>query len=507
MKSTSLRHAGLILIFTAVLAKCIGFLREAVIAATYGTSQTVDLYLSAATIPALAATVLYHSIPNAFVPLYSVGTPGQRARKAAWVVLAIMLLVTLAMWFFAEYLVYLTGAGFSAAVRGEAATLFRVSSVAVALATVEALSRSRLLARKQFLQPGLSSMWQSIAMIVAVVMSPTDGARTLTWGFVAGNAASAIWNLVPFRRSVAETGKDSTLPLARPQSDGLGIWIALVLLVDTIPQFYALIDRQFGSFLPAGSIAALQYANLVAILPQSIFSVAVGMAIFPYLSESIQSGDHARAGDILDRAFRWSMIAVVPLAVLLMVFNSDIIRLLYERGVFNAESRRMTASILFLYSLSIVPNVFMAVAAKVFYSSRRWGPILLAAVASVAIKYLLSLIWRESYGVQGIAAATTVGSVIGAAILFLALPHWVTVGKLRGWGRYIVVPGSLVLAGSLPGWFVMSHVPGAETITAAVARVVLGVLIGGLLLVLAGPRLGIPELAQLRLGAIKRLDR
>ena len=498
MSDSTLRRAGLILIATTVLAKIVGFLREAVIAATYGTSHSVDVYLAGMTLPAMVATIVFHSVPNAFVPLFSESHRHGQARRQAWGVLGVMSLLSACIWALAEPIASLTSSGFPAAVRSETVMVLRITSAAVALATIEALTRSRLLALRRFLRPGLSLIWQSVVMIIAVWLYPDGGPRTLAWGFVAGSAAAALWNLLPtglFRKKSPEVSDPA---IRAPLQSSIGLWVPIVLLADSIPQLYALVDRHLGSYLAEGSIAALQYANLIAVLPISICGLTLGTAIFPFLSTAIQTQDKERAADILDKAVRWSLILVVPVMIWLVFFRQEITGLLYERGAFNQESRLLTAATLTVYALGLIPNMLMAILAKVFYSSRRWGPVMLSATLSLAVKLVLSLWWVERHGTIGLAAATAAGSLVGAVVFLSALPREFTVGRWQTWARNALGLGATCTMGSAIALGLASLVSIQFHPALALAKVVCGVFISAAVVYWTASRMGLRELDALK---------
>ncbi len=501
MTNTSLRHAGLVLIATTAVAKLVGFLREAVIASTYGTTHTVDIYLAAMTLPAMVVTIVFHSIPNAFVPLFAErsGRSHER-RQAAWL-LGIMVLLSAGTWVLAKPLAGLTNAGFPPEYRMETVVVLRITAVAIALATIEALTRSRLLAHRRFLRAGLSLMWQSAVMIVAIWLFPSGGARTLAWGFVAGGAAAALWNLLPARGRT-----DVAMPVSDPiipELAGVSIkyWVPLVLLADSIPQLYSVIDRHLASYLAEGSIASLQYSSLIVTMPVSICGLTLGTAILPFLSTAIQDRDMVRASDIFDKAIRWSLLAVVPVTIWMLFFADDVTRLLYQRGAFGEVSRQLTASTLLVYTLGLIPNVLMAIAAKVFYALRRWGPLLLASVLGIIAKWLLSVLWIEQGKTAGLAAAAVAGYIIGMGVLAVAIPGPL-LKRWRGWAKILIGLGVVCACGSLVTVALVRLLPELSSTPLAIMR-----LSGGACLCLVGiwwaaPRIGLPELASIR-AAIK----
>ena len=102
MSEPSVRRAGITVLAFVIGGKAIGFLREVVIAGTYGTSQIVDVYLAAVTIPALINGILYQALPNAFIPLFArTGHNQGSTQRVAWGVLAAMASVSAGLWLFA----------------------------------------------------------------------------------------------------------------------------------------------------------------------------------------------------------------------------------------------------------------------------------------------------------------------------------------------------------------------------------------------------------------------
>jgi putative peptidoglycan lipid II flippase len=257
----------------------------------------------------------------------------------------------------------------------------------------------------------------------------------------------------------------------------------------------ALIDRHLGSYLAEGSIAALQYANLIAVVPVSICGLTLGTAIFPFLSTAIQDRDTQRTREILDKAVRWSLIAAVPVTIWLLFFSQELTGLLYERGLFNQESRLLTASTLTMYALGLVPNVLMAILAKVYYSLRRWGPVMLASVLSVGVKAVLSYWWVVPHGTVGLAAASTVGAMVGVITLAVALPSPFLSGHWRHWLRALLILGVICGIGDTVGRGVSLFLSASEFAVQAVFRLGLSVIVSLVLAVVIGPRLGLSEMA------------
>lgn len=498
MAKSSVRRAGTVVIATAALAKVVGLVREAVIAGTYGTSHAVDVYLAGITLPAMAMTIAFHSVPNAFVPLFSEASPHQQARRHAWGILGFALLLSSGMWSLAGPIASLTNSGFPESLRLETAVVLRITAGGIALATLEALLRSRLLAHKRFVRPGLSLLLQSAAMIIAVGLYPDGGARTLAWGYFAGTAAAALCNLTPAEFICKRSPRVSESTTSLSSQDSIGLWVPIVLLIDTVPQFYLLIDRHLGSHLPEGSIAALHYAGLISTAPISICGLALGTAVFPYLSEALGRRDLSRASEILDKSVALCLIMTVPIMIWLVLLGQEITGLLYERGAFDQASRLLTGWTLVAYAHGLVPSALILILPKVFYSSRRWRPVLLASALSVAAKGVLSFWLVDRHGAVGLAAASAIASSVGVLFLLLALPTAFTAGRWRQWAQTALVLSAISGFCTLAAIALARLLPIDSQPSLAIVELACAVLLTGAIVYSVAPQGGLREINVLK---------
>ncbi|GAB4320196.1 MAG: murein biosynthesis integral membrane protein MurJ [Candidatus Zixiibacteriota bacterium] len=500
MREPSIRKASVIVIVFTVAAKLTGFVREAVVAGTFGTSRVVDTYLAAIIIPAIITNVLYQALPNAFVPLFAGSERSPSARRLAVIMLIASSAISALMWLTAPWTAALTNSGFDAPLRQETVDLVRIGSLAVAIATIEALARSRLIAQKRFVQSGFAPAWSSLVIILAVVLFRDAGAHALMWGFVIGTAVVAAWNLLPLRRSSESFQGD-------PVQDGSvhDGWIIVVLAVSTIGLLNGLVDRHFGSFLPEGSLAALQYADLVASQPVAILGIALAGAIFPYLSVSIQSGDQSRVSAILNAAVRWSLFAVIPIGMLLLLFGVPVVRILFERGEFNAASREMTGAVLSVYGLWMIPTVLAAMVAKVHYSLRNGRALLTAMSASIMMKLVVSVLLVDTYGISGLAVGSALASLTYMVLLTLYLPQWSRAHVGKVWLPLCGALTALALAGCGVA-YAATHLPAfPDGKLGAWLSVLLAGGVSTALVMSVGPRMGVSESTKLKEVILNRL--
>ena len=99
-----------------------------------------------------------------------------------------------------------------------------------------------------------------------------------------------------------------------------------------------------------GGISALNYASKLMNLPMGIFALAISTVIFPTLSEQSFQGNRLELGKTLTRGIKLVLLITLPAAAGLMALKTPIVKLLFERGVFDAVATQMTADALSIFA-------------------------------------------------------------------------------------------------------------------------------------------------------------
>ena len=162
-KSTLVKAAGLILAIS-IIGRLLGFVREQVIAAEFGTTMATDAYLMAFTIPNLIYVILGGALATAFIPVFTSTNINQGREEASRLASYIANLAALVMSIIAvlgilsaPILVSLIAPGFSPEAKALTVKLARIMFPCVLLYTLSMLQGGILNSLRHFTMPAFTS--------------------------------------------------------------------------------------------------------------------------------------------------------------------------------------------------------------------------------------------------------------------------------------------------------------------------------------------------------------
>ncbi|MBL9015146.1 MAG: murein biosynthesis integral membrane protein MurJ [Myxococcales bacterium] len=435
------------------LSRIAGLVRERVISHYLGLSAAAGAFRAALRIPNLLQNLLGEGVLSAsFIPVYArLRAEGKHeeaskvARAVGTLLALVAALVSLLGVVAASPLVELLAPGFEGETRELTVTLVRILFPGMALLVMSAWCLGVLNShRKFFLSYVAPVLWNAALIATAIIagwrLAGHDGdiAIWLAWGAVIGSAAQFLVQLptvIALLRgltpslAVGEPGVRATLRAFVP-----------VLLGRGSVQLSAYIDQVLASFLGAGIVAAMFNAQVLYLLPVSLFGMAVSAAELPEMA-SATGADDARAAHLHDRlrpALRRVVFLVVPSAVAFIAIGGPLIALLFETGRFGADDTRVVWIVLAGSALGLSAGTQGRLLASAFYALHDPRPPLHAALVRVALTGVLgwafALPIRDAagYGPEWGAFGLTASAGFAAWVEFLLLERWLSrrIGKV-----------------------------------------------------------------------------
>ncbi len=423
-KKTLVKAAGLILAIS-IIGRLLGFVREQVIAAEFGTTMATDAYLMAFTIPNLIYVILGGALATAFIPVFtSINVkegPGEASRLASYTMnlaALVMTVITILGILLAPLLVALIAPGFSPEARLLTVKLTRIMFPCVLLATLSMLQGGILNSLQHFAAPAFTSAAFSGTVILSVLfLVPEMGVYGLALGTVLAMVAQILIQVpAMFGRGLRYIPKIS---LEDPGVKKIGELVFPVMIGTSVNQIYVTIDRILASTLSEGSLAALNFANKLMFLPFNLFVVAVNTAVFPSLSALAAREDHKELGDTLVFGLNLIGLFTIPAAVGLFVLSLPVVRLLFEHGAFDARSTQMTAFALQFFVLGLFAQGAYNVINRSYYALQDTKTPVKISIFVVVLNLIFSLILIRFLQHGGLALANSL-----AAIMNMILTYW-----------------------------------------------------------------------------------
>ena len=191
----------------------------------------------------------------------------------------------------------------------------------------------------------------------------------------------------------------------------------LGILGNSTAQIAAFLDTWLASFLAAGSISYLYYANRILQLPLALFAIATSTALFPSIAKAIQRGDERSALSLLRKSF-WLLFALLLLSAIGgILLAPQIMWLLFERGSFTRSDTLQSAYVLQMYMVGLVPYGLAKLFSLWLYAHHRQKEAAKIAGTALGINIVFSLLLIFWLQAAGLALAS---SIAGFVLFFLS---------------------------------------------------------------------------------------
>lgn len=330
-----------------LLSRITGLLRESVFAHYFGASSIADAFKAAVRIPntlnnLFGEGVLSASFITVYAKLRAKGDDEDAEKLAAGifglltVVCSVLVLVGISA---APLLVDVIAMGFQAERRNLAIHLVRILFPGTAMLVMSAWCLGVLNSHRRFLLSYTAPVAMNLVMICALTLLGRSAAQErlaqdLAWAFVFG---SVLQFLVQLPRVL------QLLPSFRPSFDIRSSNVSTVVrnfgpifMSRGVVQLSAFVDSIIASELPYGSVSALSYAQTVALLPISLFSMSVSAAELPALSSAVGSHDEVAAflRTRLSAGLRRIALFIIPSAAAFLLLGDVVSGALFQSGRF-----------------------------------------------------------------------------------------------------------------------------------------------------------------------------
>jgi putative peptidoglycan lipid II flippase len=445
-----MRSAGVVSAMT-LLSRISGLARDVGFSHWFGAGPVMDAFFVAFKIPNLLRRFFAEgAFSQAFVPMiaeYRAKSSADETKefldRIAGTLAGVLFLITACGVAAAPVLIYIFAPGFvDGDGRFELATdMLRLTFPYLFFISLTALAGGILNSYRRFAVPAFTPVLLNVVLIVfAGWIAPTfeRPAIGLALGvFVAG--------LVQLLMQLPFLLKLGLMPIPVWGWAHAGVRRVLTLMLpvmfgSSVAQISILFDTLIASFLAAGSISWLYYADRLMEFPLGVFGIAVATVMLPNLSDAHTQKSPAQFSAMLDWALRLVLLIGLPAALGLILLAEPLLVSIFYSGAFTRIDVAMASTALIAYAFGLLGFILVKVLVTAYYSRQDTRTPVRIGVLTLVLNMMLNVLFvvglvRVGFAAPhaGLAAATTTAALVNAALLLNGLLRGGIYRPSAGW--------------------------------------------------------------------------
>ena len=419
--------ASLIMMASVLLSRVIGLLREVVIAYVGGTGGEVDAYQMAFMLPEILnhiAATGFLSIT--FIPIFNKYLVNKKETEG-WRIFSLilcsfgslLLLFIVIAWFHADQLVALFAPGINdPAIKALTIRMTRIVLPAQFFFFTGGLFMAVQFSKEHFLIPALAPLLYNLGIITGgIVLAPWIGIEGFAWGVLGGAVAG---NFAVQWFGAARLGMRFKICFEWTHPDLKHYFLLTLPLILGLTMTFSteFFFRFFGSYMPRGAVAALNYGLRITFILVGLFGQAVGTASYPFLSRLATEGRMIEMNRLLNRTVR-ALSIVIPFSVFLMVIRHEAVFVLFQRGRFDAEATALTAHLLPFLLLGAFAFSAQTIVVRGYYALQNTLFPALLGTAAVLLSIPVFLLGMQRLGASGVALGVSISAFMQVTLLYI----------------------------------------------------------------------------------------
>ncbi|MCP8463882.1 murein biosynthesis integral membrane protein MurJ [Pseudomonas sp. ZM23] len=447
-----------------MISRVLGFVRDTIVARMFGAGMATDAFFVAFKLPNLLRRIFAEgAFSQAFVPILAEykTQQGEEATRTfiayvSGLLTLILALVTALGILAAPWVIWVTAPGFvdSPEKFELTSSLLRVTFPYILLISLASLAGAILNTWNRFSVPAFVPTLLNVSMILfSLFLTPyfDPPIMALGWAVLVGGLAQLLYQLPHLK-------KIGMLVLPRINLRDSGVWRVMkqmgpAILGVSVSQISLIINTIFASFLVAGSVSWMYYADRLMELPSGVLGVALGTILLPSLAKTYASDDRHEYSRLMDWGLRLCFLLVLPCSLALAVIAEPLTVALFQYGRFSAHDALMTQHALIAYAVGLLGIILVKVLAPGFYARQNIKTPVKIALFTLVSTQLMNLVFIGPLKHAGLALAISLAACLNAGLLYWQLRKHQLFAPQPGWGKFIakLVVSVLVMCAVLIG--------------------------------------------------------
>lgn len=414
---------------STLLSRLLGIVREYLQVKYLGAGALSDAFFTALKTPnSLRKIFAEGALSASFIPtLVSIKNDKQKINGLITISFLFFEGITLLLCAFfiwkAEWLLGFIAPGFAQDQINYAATYLRILMPFIFFISSSALLAGALQSAHYFFIPAFGPVLLNIVVICALLICWLNG-LAIEWYclfIVLGGLLQFVMHMIAYiyyNFSFGSVDKNVLPHFKHVLQKFIPCTIAM-----SIMEVSLYIDTSFASYLPAGSISLLNYANRFMGIPLGVFAVAFSTILLPHFSR-IQVYAPKRLSFYLLEATKLVLWVTVPIALIMGFFGKKIFATLFLSDKFTMNQVLEAHSILIAFLMGLFFFSLNKIILNIYYAYHSTIIPTIISLSATFVNIGLNFLFMKWWHATGLALATSLSVGLLQTVLLLGVLQW-----------------------------------------------------------------------------------
>ncbi|MEX0849390.1 MAG: murein biosynthesis integral membrane protein MurJ [Candidatus Dependentiae bacterium] len=409
-------------------SRFLGIIREVLMVRYLGAGAGADAFITAWKIPnSLRKIFAEGALSAAFIPtLVKLVKDGKKEDANGLMSMAFLVFegIVLALCALiivkAPLVVWFMAPGFSSEQIASTVPYLRILMPFIFFISSSALLAGALQAVNHFFVPAFSPILLNIVFISSLIicLSNQFPVEYLCFFILCGGLLQFLWHVVTFLKLHFSFG--AITESVKSIFGGVFLKFCNCLVSMSVMEVSLIIDTQFASLLPAGSVAMLYYANRFMGIPLGVFVTAFSTILLPHFSRVVTYAPKRLSFYLLEAA-KLIFWVTVPVTFLMIFFAEDIFATIFLSDKFPIEKVQQASIVLIAFISGLFFFSLNRILLNLYYALHNTRVPAVVSVIATLVNVGLNFLFIHTLKAPGLALATVVSAMIQTGLYALYL--------------------------------------------------------------------------------------
>jgi len=426
-KQKTLLYSILTISLISFISKIIGFLREGVVAAYFGTTQESDIFFLAYSAYTVLTVIIGSSIGISYLPWFVNDKERDGYDKAVRFtskiinqIFILSITITILFFIFAPFLANLIAPKYDQATLVILTEYIRLLSLSLFFSISIYILSSVLNGQKKFgISQSIGLLYRCTTIVMVVIFHNIMGAKSLVYSVIISSILQ--FTILFFLIFKKKSQYSFEAKFNNEKSRRLYKLIIPVFFGTGTIHLSQLIDKIIASTLSEGSVSALYFSGTLHSFINTLLIASLITVFYTELSKKYAEKDFASVIAIWQNGVSILILILVPLTTFFIANSSSIIQILFERGAFTHKSTELTSSAFTFYVLGSVFYGIRDLTTRFFYVMKNSKTPMINGIISLAANTGLAVILSRTLDIRGITLASVLAALLACSLLIYSL--------------------------------------------------------------------------------------